>query len=244
MRLTITFVLAMVIACSVYSGETEPARYICRYVNTPPEIDARIDKYPWTEIEAIENFTIVKKGTPPVYKTRAWMCWDDTYLYTAYELEDDDIWSDKGKHDEPVWEADNIELYLDPDGDGKNYPGIEMSPLNTYIDLVLPAPWVEPWQRSAKWEMEGVKVVSRIYGTLNYKDDIDQKWIAFIAIPFKSLEGFGAAHIPPEDGDVWRAAIWRFQRNRKGKIRFEDHTWSPTRDHHVPEEFGYIVFSK
>ena len=244
MRSAVMVLIVMSVAVNAYCEETKPARYVCRYVKTPPDIDARIDKYPWTKIEAIDNFTIVNKYTQPFYKTRAWMCWDDTNFYTAYEMGDDDIWSNKGKHDEPVWEADNIEIYLDPDSDGKNYPGVEMGPLNSCIDLVLPAPWVEPWQKSAEWEMEGLKVVSRIDGTINFRDDTDAGWVAMIIMPFKSLEGFGAANIPPKEGDVWRANIWRFQRNRRGKIRLEDHAWSPTRDHHVPAEFGYIEFTK
>ena len=53
----------------------------------------------------------------------------------------------------------------------------------------------------------------KIEGTVNDNTDIDKGWTVEIAIPWKSLHWLAKGRsLPPENGDIWRIFMGRFQK--------------------------------
>ena len=68
------------------------------------------------------------------------MIYDDEYLYIAFIMEDQDVWGKKISWypgDECLCLEEVAEVFIDPDGDGRNYIEVEINPLQTVMDLTL-----------------------------------------------------------------------------------------------------------
>lgn len=247
-KLNILFWIFVLVATGSSAGETVPQRYICYRTEEPIVINGLLDEPTWKKLPAMENWTVLGKYTPPKYQTTAKICWDDTNLYVGFECIDEDIFAKRTKRDDNVFLDDAFEIYIDPDGDEKNYIEIEVSPVNTIFDLLMFTGI--PWKGDTKFNVEGMQTAERIYGTLNFKDDNDEKWVGEMAIP---LECFAATtyetnpvkvNLPPKDGDVWRIQLYRAERGKNAGKDGEWSAWSPSRATHVAAEFGYVKFLK
>jgi len=238
-------------AGALLAADTNPLKYTCCRTEKPVVLDALLDDQVWKKAAPMKDWTICvdnKRLYQPVsFATTAWMCWDTDNLYLGWECADPDIKGKRTKKDEDVWEDDAFEIYIDPDGDGKNYVEIEISPLNNCLDLLIPAPWIVPWKEAAKFNVADMKYVTRVYGTLNFKDDTDEKWVGEIMIPFVSLSDATTTtlpvNLPPKNGDVWRIQCYRAEHGNKVKGGVEWNAWSPTKAPHNPGEFAYVTFS-
>ncbi len=210
-------------------------------------IDGRLNESSWRRAKIIKGFTRFLAPTKtPTYQTQARMLWDDKNLYIAFECEDPDIWSPKMERDGPLWKGEVVEVYIDPDGDGKNYKEIEVNPLNQVIDLNIPfakdgRPGI-PWKEGSKWNAQGLKTAVKVEGTVNNRQDRDKKWTVEIAIPLINFTT--APNIPPQPGDRWRLQLYRIDRSSTLKESKELSSWSPTPTFHVPENFGEIIFTE
>ena len=98
-------------------------------------------------------------------------------------------------------EQEVVEVFLDPDGDGKNYPELEVTPHNVVVDLLIPAPR-RGAATAAQWNIEGLRtaVGKHAWG-----------WTVEMAIPWNSL-GAGGVTRPPKSGDRWRVGLYRIER--------------------------------
>jgi len=244
--------VCMLVGQQVRGFDTSPVKYTCFRTDKPIVLDALLDDPIWKKVPPMKDWTICvdnkKLYNPVSFPTTAWMCWDNENLYIAWECIDADIMGSRTKKDADVWEDDAFEIYIDPDGDGKNYVEIEINPLNNKLDLLIPAPWKVPWQEAAKFNVADMKFVTRIYGTLNYKYDTDEKWVGEIQIPFASLADATTTtlpvNLPPKNGDTWRIQCYRAEHGTKIKgTACEWSAWSPTKAPHIPEEFAIVTFS-
>jgi hypothetical protein len=138
------------------------------------------------------------------------------------------------KRDDPLWNEEVVEVFLDPDGDGLNYAELEVSPNNVVVDLLLARPRAD-LAASLRWDIDGLlTAVGRTPGG----------WVAEIAIPWPSLEAAGVRS-PPAAGDTWRVGLYRIKRPRGVEGEDEFLAWSLTqadRGFHDPERFGYVRF--
>ena len=70
--------------------------------------------------------------------------------------------------------------------------------------------------------------------------DTQASWVVEMRIPFAAFPEVN----PPKPGDVWRGNFYRIDRAEPPEFT----AWSPTLEtppnFHVPERFGYIVFSE
>ena len=69
------------------------------------------------------------------------MLWDDTYFYVAAQLEEPHVWGTLTKHDSVIFQDNDFEIFIDPDGDNHEYYEIEINALNTEWDLFLKKPY-------------------------------------------------------------------------------------------------------
>jgi len=212
--------------------DSPPRRqYIARNVASPPSIDGNLDEETWRKAEWHGGFTVLSLwgGGSPDKATEIAMAYDAENLYIAAVLEDDDAWSDRLERDSKVWEGEAIEIYIDPLALNEGYYEYEISPKNSVIDLQIREPGFEPWQQAALWNCDGWRTATRIEG---------QRWTVETALPLSCISTG-----PPRSGDAWRIQIYRIERERPpNRERSEFSSWSPSRNFHVPWEFGEVRF--
>ena len=105
-----------------------PPTYRAVHVSEPIAVDGRLDEPGWSRAqpaELVETLT----GRPPRYRTEARLLWDERALYVGFACEDDEVWARPGRvDDDPIYEDEVVEIFLDPSGVGRGYGEIEVSP--------------------------------------------------------------------------------------------------------------------
>ena len=170
--------------------------YVCYHARDPIRIDGRIDEDAWTSAPWTDAFVDIQGDVRPRprFGTRAKMLWDDTYFYVAALLEEPHVWATLTKHDSVIFQDNDFEIFIDPDGDNQEYYEIEINALNTEWDLLLKKAYRDQGPAINEWEVPGLKTAVHVNGTLNKLADTDTSWSVEFAIPWKVLAEF--AHRP------------------------------------------------
>ena len=182
------------------------------------------------------------------------MLWDDEALYIAAELEEPHVWAYLTDHDAVIFQDNDFEVFIDPNGDNHDYAEFEMNARNTTWDLLLTKPYKDGGRVLNAWEIVGLKTGVHVDGTLNDPSDTDKGWTLEIKWPWKGLQEIAGGVLPPKDGDNWRINFSRVEwdttieagKYQKVKGRPEHNwVWSPQGviDMHRPERWGYLQFS-
>ena len=233
-----------------------PKGYVCHRATGQVVIDGKLDDAAWAAAPWSDPFVDIEgdKRPKPRYRTRVKMLWDDEALYVAAELEEPHIWATLTEHDAVIFQDNDFELFLDPDGDNHLYAELELNARNTTWDLLLPKPYKDGGRAVNGWEIIGLKTAVRIDGTLNDPTDTDRGWTVEVRWPWAGLKELSAVPMPPRDGDRWRINFSRVEWDtevvggtyRKVPDRPEHNwVWSPPGviDMHRPERWGYLQFS-
>lgn len=221
-------------------------RYEVRKSSTDLVIDGILDENVWNNAESTSDFVILGDNQNAAASScKAKMLWDDMFLYVAFIIEDKKIWATYSDRDDPLYKEDVVEVYIDQDGDGRNYLEVEVNPLNTIFDLWLTKPWSEGGQGDFGWTMAGLETAVAVAGTVCDNSDTDEQWICEMALPFESMK-FAAPgmNYPPIEGESWRFNMYRFDRSSTSGSEGEATGWSQTNGgQHEPGRFGAITFS-
>jgi hypothetical protein len=190
------------------------------------EVSANSSAPEWRDVPVIELRESIRGGVP-VQGTQVRCGWDDAELRVLFTCVDRDVWATMTKHDDPLWDEEVVEIFIDPTGDGLSYFELEVNPLNATVDLVLRKSR-SGWKKDFAWDCEGFRTAV---------ERTDTGWNAILAIPFGSLAS-GA----PGPGSEWRANFFRI--DRPPGLPWELSAWSPTLcdTFHVPERFGHLRF--
>lgn len=219
---------------------------VSHYTSEKIKIDGILAEEVWAKIKPILISYRLESGKQPTqvtYRTEVRTCWDKKNIYLSFVCEDEDVWATKTQKDEPLFNENVCELFLDPLGQGKDYIEIEVNPLNTILDLVTPRPEVaQYWTRWAKWDMKGLKTAVQINGTINNRQDKDSSWIVEMALPFKSIPHFKEY---PQFGDIWRVNFCRVA-SSVFLDQQEICSWVSLSklDFNLPLEYGILKFEK
>lgn len=205
-----------------------------------PVIDGRLDDAVWAHAARTERFVDTMSGAQASPEASARMAWDDEALYVAFEVADELLRSRFEGHDAHLWEEDAVELMIDPDGDGRSYVELQVSPTNLVFDTWFDARRVPQPFGHVRWSSELRSAVSTS-GTPN-DDEADEGWIAEIAIPWRTLGSIGVPAGTPRSGETWRVALYVLDARERGQAGVG---WSPPMigDFHVPDRFGRVVFA-
>ncbi len=171
--------------------------------------------------------------------------WDDQYLYVAFECADDDIWGTHTNYDDPVYAEEAVEVFIDPEGAGWHYWEVDVSPRNVVVDLmVIKAGWQGRAGTLARYNVKGLLTGTKVYGTLDNREDQDEKWTAEIAIPWSDFLG-RRVNVPPKEGDSWRLNLFRIDRLGPGGKDDQFMAWSKSPGvFHQPKNFGVVTFRR
>lgn len=246
-----------------------PRQYSAPFVQVAPTIDGVADATEWSLAPWSEDFTDIEGPTRaiPVQRTRVKMTWDAKYLYILGELAETDLWATMKTHDEIVFHDNDFEVFIDPDGDAREYYEIEVNALGTIFDLYLPQTYRAGTKADHSWTAQGMRLAIGLNGTLNDSRDRDECWRVEMALPWTMLSPvayktaefplgtpvFQRTARPPNVGDQWRINFsrvqWMLEKDgasyRKIAQRSEDNwTWTPQWiiDMHVPQWWGVVQF--
>jgi len=189
----------------------------CRFAPGAPD---------WEKIAPISLRETVT-GHEPVQPTTLKTAWSETAWHLQFICQDTEAWGTLTRHDDPIYNEEVVEVFVDPVGDLMSYFEIEVSPLNVVCDLILRRTR-SGYTKEFAWDCEGLQ--TRV-------DKSETRWVTELTIPFSSITSK-----PPVAGDRWRANFFRIDRPRKTLAELS--AWSPTgmRRFHVQQRFGTLEF--
>jgi hypothetical protein len=207
----------------------------------PITIDGKLEEPDWKGAVSTGPFVRSMDGGPTKFRTEAKLLWDDKNLYVAFICQDEDVWTSYTKHDEPLYNQEVVEIFIDADGDGRTYNELEISPANVTFDAYFEERRKD-LEKAITWE-SGMKTAVVVDGTLNNPGDADKGWIAEAAIPIANLAA--VPHVPPLVGDKWRINLYRLDWYSDRKVN-EGSAFSPLfmGDFHNLPRFGWLEFGK
>lgn len=211
--------------------------YVTPRTPKAPTIDGKLDDEVWKlakEVPLTRSFD----GGPVSRKTTFRILWDDQYLYVAFFAEDKDLWGTLKKKDDPIYNEDVVEVFLDADADGKTYNELQVSPHNVNFDAAFVARRSD-LAEAMRWESD-MKSAVFLKGTLD-DDAEDEFWTAEMQIPLAKL--MAVPRVPPQRGDRWRFNAYRLEHLAR-RTNVEGQSFSPlfVGDFHALPRFGWLVF--
>ncbi|WP_245189592.1 carbohydrate-binding family 9-like protein [Lunatimonas salinarum] len=238
--------------------ESVPLGYVAYQTPEKPLIDGKLNDKHWESAQWSEAFVDIQGDTrlKPAHLTRMKMMWDEHYFYIGVKLDEPHLWATYTERESVIFHENDIEVFLDPDGDTHNYYEWEINALGTLWDLLLTKPYKDGGKPLNGWNINDFEYAVYLEGTLNDPRDEDDYWSVEMAIPWSSL-----SYPRPKDGNQWRINFSRVQ----WRLEVENNTykkvinpateksypednwvWSPQGviNMHVPDRWGYVQFSE
>jgi hypothetical protein len=232
-----------IVASSIWAQvpSSSPAsipRYEVRRTASPVTIDGKLDEPAWTGAPAVTLQFLWESQTGAKQPTYARLLWDGQALYVGYEAEDADITAQFLNRDDPTYQDDAVEIFINPDPKQETvYYGFEMNARGVLYDYLN----YNGRTLFKRWDATGMRIATALRGTMNQRTDTDSGWSLEAAIPWANFEELSRR--PPAIGAVWKVNFNRWdgvQPNRRMSI------WSDPQNTtswpHVPSRFGEIVF--
>ena len=192
------------------------------------------------------ELTTAEGGADPIGKAVAKMTWDDQALYVFVAITDSDIVSPFKQHDDPLWKADCVELFIDADGNRRGYVELQASPLGVRFDSWFAETRAKPGDEA--WD-SGMVAGVKLRGSAEAGDSGDTGWDVELAIPWAAVKGRNdamAVRLPPQVGDRWRLNVVRVDRKTGGAAQevFAS-SWNriTTGDFHALDRMLTVVFA-
>ncbi len=240
---------------SARSSQRLPREYACHRAADAILVDGRLSEASWASAPWSDDFADIEGFEKPVprFRTRMKMLWDDRFLYVAAELEEPHVWATLRQHDEIVFNDNDFEIFIDPNGDEREYYEIETNACATIFDLFLVRTYLDHGPALHDWDMRGLRKGIHIDGTLNDSSDTDVGWTVEFALPWRSLKEAAGCAAPPKPGDVWRMNFSRVEwqhdvvggrYQRVPNTKEDNWVWSPQGvvDMHRPQHWGRVRF--
>lgn len=230
----------------------KPKVYFCQYIHQNEIVlDGFINEPAWDKASWTDDFIDIQGADlpTPYFQTRAKMLWADSTLYIAIYMEDTDIWAYIERDEEIMYQDNDIEVFIDPNGDNHHYFEFEFNARNKKWDLYFDWPYRDVVQPDLEWTCHGLKHAVQVFGSLNQPTaKVDSSWTIEIAIPFDQIQ-YGV-----KEGSAWRINFSRVQWDTyidkgnyiKEKKPENNWVWSPTWaiNMHRPEYWGQLIFVK
>jgi len=219
-------------------GSAPIPRYEVRRASSTVTIDGKLDEPAWGGAQAPVTLQFLwESQTGAKQKTYARLLWDTQALYLGFDAEDADITAQFLNHDDPTYQDDAVEIFINPDPKQETvYYGFEMNARGVLYDYLN----YNSRTLFKRWDATGMRITTSIRGTMNIRTDTDNGWSLEASIPWANFEELSRR---PAVGAIWKVNFNRWdgvQPNRRMSI------WSDPQNTtawpHVPSRFGQIVF--
>jgi hypothetical protein len=206
-------------------------------------IDGVANEPGWANAVTSPEFQTAEGCPEPGGKATAKLTWDEQNLYVFVTVTDTDVVAEYTKHDDSLWKADDIEVFIDADGNRRGYVELQVNPNNATFDSWFANTRAQPGDPS--WD-SNMQTAVKVRGT-PAAGDSDQGWDAEIAIPWAAVKGRDeamAVRIPPQVGDRWHMNVNRVDRastNTNTSVQ----TWNRITcgDWHATDRMLTVVFA-
>lgn len=251
-------------ACASAALPPVPPTYVCQRATQELTIDGKGDEKDWQQAMRLTPLRDIE-GAAIADTTTVRMLWDDRYLYVLADMQEPHLRASLQERDSIIYHDPDFEVFIDPDGDTRNYVELEINALNTVWDLLLTAPYRAANLALHDWNMPGLKHAVHLRGTLNNPADTDSGWSVELAIPWESITGHSnhpRRTEPPAPGTTMRMNFsrvnWQVQPDASAPLGYSkctdsqgsplpesNHVWAPTGvvNIHCPEHWGYVRLS-
>lgn len=203
-------------------------------------IDGKIDEELWSKIPPI-RLTPFGNAEPQTTWVKAFIT--EKSLVIAAHMDDKHVWGKLSERDDKTWTEEVFEIFLDPDGDAKDYLELQITPLNTIFDARFPVRLGtgdgsrnDQIAAAKAWNLEGLESAAHVNGTANDSSDQDQSWSVELRMPLDKIPGLQARQ--PEIGDAWALNFYRFDRPQEGTTWAYAWSTAPHGDFHQVDKFG------
>lgn len=182
----------------------------------------------WNRYEAVAlSNTVTGLAAKEATEVRA--CWSAECFYVQFVCQDSYIVSEYRHRDDPLYEQDVVELFMDEAGEGLEYIELELSPNNVVFDARIRNDGQKSITDSdVEWDLTGLltTVENDGKGNLVYE----------IRIPAQNFQN------PPQAGRSWNVNFYRIDEDAQGNREYQ--AWSPTGEvnYHIPSRFGRLEF--
>ncbi len=162
------------------SGENETVTVRAVRATSPIHVDGRLDEAAWAAAPAHSGFVQrdPDEGQPSSELTEVRVLYDNEALYIGGRLYDADpsrIRARLARRDEPIWNADVLEVYIDSQNDGLSAYVFRITPAGALRDATMDAnlgqdnSWDAVWEGAAVMDSAGWSTELRIpFGQLRY----------------------------------------------------------------------------
>ena len=186
------------------------------------------DSIPWEMMEPMVLSGVVNEEEPRL-QTIAKACWTDEALYIHFDCEDDHVVATMNDRDDPIYNEDVVEVFIDEEGKGLKYIELEVSPKNVIVDALITNDGTGKIVVNKEWNAEGLLTDVQLQGSTRIYD---------IILPFVNVDK------SPEPGTKWRWNVYRIDKDPSGTSHYW--AWAPTGavDFHLTHNYGIIHFVK
>jgi hypothetical protein len=218
--------------------------YTCKKIDRDLVLTGKIDDPLWHNVSAVSLQDAVT-GRRGRFDTSVKVLYNDRFLYVSFYCQDDYIWGTKTERNSAIYEEECVEVFVNPANTIHQYYEINLSPKNVVFDACLINPRTAEndqakFQNFPEWNLPKMETRTFIDGQADVPGK-GKSWSCEFAIPLVDL--WGAAHIPPHRGDVWRINFYRI--DSPAKNQREHYGWSQTGKaaFHMPWRFGFLRFN-
>ncbi len=203
------------------------------------KLDGKLDDAEWQSAASTGRMVNPMTGDLGGFTAQARVLYDAQNLYLAFEVEDDYIKSTFQKKDDHLWEQDAVEVMIDPDGDGKNYFELQVSPRGQSFDTRYDSTRNPQPFGHVDWDSH-VQAKVTLDGTLN-DEQSDKGYRVEMAIPWTAFAVGDTPVPPPVAGTSWRMNFFVMDVRRQGQRAVG---WSAplVGDFHTLARFGRVAF--
>ncbi|WP_165822652.1 carbohydrate-binding family 9-like protein [Paenibacillus montanisoli] len=197
--------------------QREQQVYVCKKASAEGEISGE-----WVELRDTVS------AEAPAEWTKVRCGWTTDALLIQFLCGDSHIVSDYTERDEPLYNQDVVEVFIDEAGSGTGYLELEVSPRNVVFDARIANDGSGTLGIDTSWDIEGLHTnVSEVEAGVRLYD---------IRVPAGSFAQ------PLEAGQRWRVNFYRIDENRAGVREYQ--AWQPTGlvNFHKPDRFGTLLF--
>ena len=186
-----------------------------------------------------QEFVIHNSGEKPTQSTIALLSWDKNNLYIGFNCIDSKIVGTIRKKDHPIFETDDlVEIFIDPDGNGKDYVEVGVNAFNSNYDVLIQCTAKECNGRKSdmSFTIKGMQTASKI---------TDSGYSVEIAIPFSSLNEITKGNFKtPKIGTTWKGNLFRIDYGQTRQYQSLKPYQSKKHGFHQPAEFAELQFVK